>query len=245
MQLNLLIVEDCISYGVEVERIAHEIGYNVIGNVDNSADALEIIFCDHPDIILMDINIKGRMTGIDVAEKVKHLNIPILYITSFNDSETYAKAEASSFVGYIVKPVDKLTLSTSLKLLMRQAVQGKIKQNLPQIGIKAEAEYLYFNKSNVYHKVLVSDILFVKSENNYCSFTLIDNSNYLLRIKLSEVEELLLSRKFIRCHRQYIVNKMKISKVDTSSYTLLVAGTLVPFSRSKKQEILSIGVFLS
>jgi CheY-like chemotaxis protein len=89
MQLNLLIVEDSVSYAVELEQLATEIGYNVIAVTDNSADALDIIFSQQPDIILMDICIKGRLSGIDIGKRIKHLDIPILYITSFDDKKTF------------------------------------------------------------------------------------------------------------------------------------------------------------
>ena len=87
VNLNILIVEDSISYSIELEQLASEIGFNVIGVVDNSADALDTIFSTPPDIILMDINIKGKLNGIEIAKKINHLNIPILYITSFNDEK--------------------------------------------------------------------------------------------------------------------------------------------------------------
>jgi len=110
VNLSLLIVEDSISYAIELEQLSEEIGFDVLASVDNSADALDIIFSEAPDIILMDINIKGRLTGIDIAKKIIHLDIPVLYITSFSDEETYNKAQESNLIGYIVKPVVKLKI---------------------------------------------------------------------------------------------------------------------------------------
>lgn len=243
VNLNLLIVEDSINYAVELEQLASEIGFNVIGVVDNSADALDTIFSNPPDVILMDINIKGKLSGIEIAKKIHHLNIPVLYITSFNDEATYNEALESNLIGYIVKPVDKLTLGTSLKLLIKNALIDDDKKQNPELHIKEE-EYIFFMKNNIYQKVNVNQICYIKSEDNYCHFTFDDASTYLLRIKLNEVENLLQHKKFIRCHRQYIVNQMKIRSIDTNMSTIEVGNEKIPYSRSKKQEIMSIGLFL-
>ena len=90
----------------------------------------------------------------------------------------------------------------------------------------------------------INEILHIKSEDNYCNFTFEDESSFLLRIKLGEVEELLQNKKFVRCHRQYIINQMKIKSIDINMNTIQVGARKVPYSRSKKQEIMSIGIFL-
>lgn len=244
VNLNILIVEDSISYSIELEQLASEIGFNVIGTVDNSGDALDTIFSTPPDVILMDIEINGKLSGIDIAQKIKHLNIPVLYITSFNDEATYNEALESNLIGYIVKPVDKLTLATSLKLLIKNALGENSNSNLPELYIKDENEFIFFMKNNVYQKVNVNQITYIKSEDNYCHFAFEDGSTFLLRVKLSEVEDLLQHRKFIRCHRQYVVNQMKIRSIDTNMSSLEIGTEKIPFSRSKKQEIMSIGIFL-
>lgn len=243
MSLNLLIVEDSISYAIELEQTASEIGFNVIGSVDNSGDALDIIFSEQPDVILMDINIKGRLTGIDIAKRIIHLKIPILYITSFSDDATYQSALASNLVGYIIKPVEKLTLTTSLRLLIKNRIQNDTGSNTGIIA-KDDHDYIFFLKKDTYHKLLVDDILFIQSNDNYCEFTLQCGATYLIRVKLAEVEHLLNGRNFIRCHRQYIVNQRKIRAVNTTNYTLVINGEVIPFSRRKKNEIMSIGIFL-
>lgn len=243
MNLDLLIVEDSISYAIELEQLASEIGFNIIGNVDNSADALDLIFSKNPDIILMDINIKGLLSGIDIANKIIHLNIPVLYITSFNDELTYQKASESNLVGYIVKPVDKLTLATSLRLLIKNSILRE-NSNAPTLFKKEEEEYIFFQKKNVYQKVNINRISYVKSDDNYCQFVLTDSSVFHIRIKISEAEDLLQAKQFIRCHRQYIVNQRKIRSINASMNTLNVEIDNIPYSRSKKQAILSIGIFL-
>lgn len=244
VKLNLLIVEDSISYAVELEQLASEVGFNVVATVDNSADALDTIFSTELDIILMDINIKGRLSGIDIAKRIEHLKIPVLYITSFGDEATYKRALNSRLIGYIVKPVDRLTLATSLKLLIRSAIFESPMTDKPTLLEKEEDQYIFFMKNGTYNKINLNDIAYINSDDNYSCFTLSDNTKYLLRISLNEVENLLLGRKFIRCHRQYIINQMKIKSINTEMNSINVIDTNIPYSRSNKQKILSIGIFL-
>ena len=118
LKLDVLIVEDNLSFALELEMLIQEIGYNIVGRVDNSDEALEIILNKQPDFILMDVDIKGNMTGIEIGDKIKHLDIPILFITSFGDDVHYQKAKQTLMVGYLVKPIDKFTLLTSIQLAM-------------------------------------------------------------------------------------------------------------------------------
>ena len=94
--LKILIVEDNISFALELEMILDEIGYQIIATVDNSAEALDIIFSKEPDLILMDIDIKGNLSGTQIGQKIKHLNIPIIFITSFDNKERYEDARQSN-----------------------------------------------------------------------------------------------------------------------------------------------------
>jgi len=244
MNLKLLIVEDSINYAIELEQLAEQIGYEVIGSADNSADALDIIFSTPPDIILMDIEINGRLSGIDIAKKIKHLHIPILYITSFGDDKTYEEALKSDIIGYIVKPVEKLTLTTALKLLLKNRTSQKTKKYGPGVVSQDGEAYLFFMKNDIYEKVKILDIVFIKSENNYSRFTLVDGTQYLIRLVLKDVYAILKDYEFIRCHRQFIINQLKIKSINTVNNTLMIMDEEIPFSRNRKKELLSIGIFL-
>ncbi len=68
-KLDVLIVEDNLSFSLELAMLIEEIGYNVIGTADNAKDALSLIYDKKPGIILMDHEIKGDMTGIELGEK--------------------------------------------------------------------------------------------------------------------------------------------------------------------------------
>lgn len=113
--LNVLIVEDDLALAVDMEMMMDELGHQVIGRVDNSTDALKKIEQHQPDLILMDIKINGELNGIQIAEMIKDKNIPILYVTSENNQGSYDKAQKTNLIGYLIKPVYKYTLKTTIE----------------------------------------------------------------------------------------------------------------------------------
>ena len=86
--VSILVVEDAFS--LELEMLLNDIGYQSVVSVDNSAEAIEHIYTAHPDLILMGVEIKGRFSGLQVAEQVKHLEIPILFINRLRPLESFS-----------------------------------------------------------------------------------------------------------------------------------------------------------
>lgn len=237
-KLSVLIVEDNLSFALELQMQVEELGYNVLGRVDNSAEALDTILSEQPDIILMDIDIKGKLTGAEIGERIRHLNIPILFITSFGDDAHYAAAQKSNMVGYLVKPVDKYSLRTALQLAFQNAQQPKPILNPDRgEGHFLSKDYLFFKKKEAYHKVPIRSIAFIRSSNNYCETITDQNETFITRINISQMEELLPQKDFMRTHRQYIVRLDKIDAVNFQDNTLKVAGEELPVSRGKRGEI--------
>ena len=65
--LKILIVEDELSFALELQMLLEELNYNVLKHVDNSDEALKVIYENHPDLIFMDIDIKGDLSGIEIG----------------------------------------------------------------------------------------------------------------------------------------------------------------------------------
>lgn len=239
-QVNILIVEDNLSFALELQMLLEELNYNVIGRVDNSGEALDLIYSKNPDLILMDIDIKGNLTGLEIGKKIKHLNIPILFITSLSNSTHYEQAQASNMIGYLVKPVDKITLRTTLELAITRAHQSKV-SNVNEEESAAEnfvsKNAFFFKKKGTYHKVKITQIAYIKSDDNYCLTTTLSGETFTTRITISKMEKLLPNNQFIRTHRQYIVQTEHIDSIDFQDSTLKIQQKEIPVSRTKRKEL--------
>jgi len=110
---NLLIVEDEFIVARDYKSILEHDGHNVIKIVNNGKEAIEIAVKSNPDFILMDINIKGKMNGIEAAEEIhkKQIRSKIIFITAY-DVKTYVFPEFQYY--FLNKPILKNNLLSIL-----------------------------------------------------------------------------------------------------------------------------------
>ncbi|MEZ4887506.1 MAG: response regulator transcription factor [Chitinophagales bacterium] len=241
--LKILIVEDDLSFALELQMLLEELNYSVLAQVDNSDEALKVIYENHPDLILMDIGIKGDLSGIEVGHQIKDLQIPILYITSFNDQQYYEKAKSlSNMIGYMVKPIAKISLKSAIELSISKAYTLK-NQNANTPSRKSNIvhkNYFFFKQKDTIQKVDIKKIAFVKSNDNYCECYLLSEKAFTVRIGISELEKMLPSKLFIRIHRQFIVQVACIDAVDFASNLLKIKSHTIPISRTKRKPLAAL-----
>ncbi len=242
-KLNILIVEDDPLFAVELEMLIIELDYNVLARVDNSGEALEVIMTDSPDFILMDVDIKGKMTGLEIGEKIKHLDIPICFITSYGDEEHYKQAQKSNMVGYLVKPVNKYSLKSAIALAIQSLKPNPVTDVENELGEdQSEDEfilkdYLFFKKKGAYKKVFINEILFLEADGDYVNVHLKGKEKFTTRMRLSDMESQLPEETYMRVHRSYIINLEKIEAINFQINTLEIDGHRIPISRSNKDKL--------
>jgi DNA-binding response OmpR family regulator len=101
---RIFIVEDSYIVALHLQKILQDAGYHVLGIADSGEKALAEIEMVRPDMILMDIDLDGKLDGIETAIRMKHFNIPVIFISAFNDTATMKRVAASGSYGYLVKP---------------------------------------------------------------------------------------------------------------------------------------------
>lgn len=114
----LIVEDDDIIARVEDWRLKN-IGYTVCGRATNGAEAMELVVNKKPDLVLMDINIKGDMDGIETAKMIKkRFNIPVIYVTSHSDGATLVRAKETKPDGFILKPFEDNDLRIAIELAL-------------------------------------------------------------------------------------------------------------------------------
>ena len=109
---KILIVEDEMIIAANISLQLTTLGYEVTGIMPRGEDALLHIKDNQPDILLLDINLKGKLDGIETAEAMqKTHNIPIIYLTANVDDTHFNKAKRTHPYGFIAKPFKKLIFS--------------------------------------------------------------------------------------------------------------------------------------
>jgi DNA-binding NarL/FixJ family response regulator len=114
---KILIVEDEPIIATDIQSLLVSEGYQVIGIAHRGEDALDMLSTRKPDFAMLDINLDGQMTGIDVAEHIHdNYKIPYLFLTSFDDEKTLSEAQQYAPYGFLVKPFQDRTLLASIKM---------------------------------------------------------------------------------------------------------------------------------
>lgn len=218
--MNILIIEDSVSFALELEIKLVQLGHTVVGPpIDNAEEALRVIKTTSPDLIMMDIHLNGQERGTELAERIKHFSIPIIFMTSYKEDEYYQEAKKAFKFAYLIKPFEDSELENTLDLLYQD--------NTTQ-------EIIFLKKGEDFHKVRIEDILFIKSEGNYCTLYLEGKTKFINRVSLSSIESLFKAKEFLRPHRSYLVNVHKIDTVRLSDSVINIQEYQIPITRGSK-----------
>ena len=121
MPIQVLIVEDEELYADQLEIILDKLNYKHLATVDNGIEALALIDEIIPDLILMDVNIQGDVNGIQLAGIIhQKFQIPIIFITSLQDEDTFSKALETRPVDFLLKPFNEVQLQRSVSLCVQK-----------------------------------------------------------------------------------------------------------------------------
>ena len=105
-QARILIVEDETIVAMDIAATLRRLGYEIVGMVGTGEAAIELAQSVQPDLILMDIRIKGPMDGIEAASVIQqHVATPVVFLTAHADVDTVERAKAASPYGYLVKAI--------------------------------------------------------------------------------------------------------------------------------------------
>ncbi len=127
---QILVVEDEAFIAANLIQILISLGYTVHKAVAKGEDAVNSVKIQKPDLILMDIELIGALTGIETAEKIRAIaDIPIVYLTAYSDDERLKKAQITEPYGYLVKPVHNRELKATIEMaLYKHALNRKLKE---------------------------------------------------------------------------------------------------------------------
>ncbi len=118
-KVRILIVEDEAIIAMEIESQLQSLGYEVTSTVDTGEKAIEKAETDKPDLILMDIRIKGEMDGIDTAEVIRiKFGIPVIFSTAYLDQERIERAKITMPFGYVLKPIQERDLKVTFEMAL-------------------------------------------------------------------------------------------------------------------------------
>ncbi|MCI0684555.1 MAG: response regulator [Gemmataceae bacterium] len=129
--VSILVVEDESIVAEDLRERLTKMGTTVLGPVATGEQAVEVAEQSHPDLVLMDIRLKGRMDGVEAADQIrKKCHIPVVYLTAHSDDHTLERAKRSQPEGYLLKPFEESDLRVNIELaLSKHAIEEQLRQS--------------------------------------------------------------------------------------------------------------------
>jgi CheY-like chemotaxis protein len=119
--IRILVVEDEAIVAMVIKKRLMGLGYVVSGVAATGADTINKVEGTFPDLVLMDIMLKGDMDGIETADEIrKRFSIPVIYLTAHSDENTLERAKLTEPYGYILKPFTERDLSSNIEIAIHK-----------------------------------------------------------------------------------------------------------------------------
>jgi len=123
---SIMVVEDEGLVAMELKEELESMGYHVSYTADSGEDALKNLLTAKPDLVLMDIQLKGAIDGIQTAQQIfSEYHIPIVYLTAYSDEKILSRARESEPYGFLIKPFSERTLYTTIEMALSKAEKEK------------------------------------------------------------------------------------------------------------------------
>lgn len=128
---SILVVEDEAIVAMDIAYQLREMGYEVCATADNGEDAIAYIEKYHPDLVLMDIVIKGSMDGIETAKYIAHrFHLPVIFLTAYSDAHTVDRAAKTAPYGYLTKPFQANELRAGIEVaLYKTSLEKRLRES--------------------------------------------------------------------------------------------------------------------
>jgi two-component system, LytTR family, response regulator len=214
----------------------------IIETTSNANDGLLMIQELQPQLVFMDIDMPG-MTGFELLKKLEPLHFEVIFVTAYNQ---YAmEAFEYNAVAYITKPIVTEKLITAVEKASAKIEAKKYTEHiftlLENVQQKNTTDKIALPTLQGLQFVKLTQISYVESSGNYCTFFLEDNSKILVSRQLGEYEKLLPVDAFVRIHDKHIINLSGIQEYikGNGGEVVLENGTRLNVAARRKDELLS------
>jgi len=129
--VNVMVVEDESIVAEDIKRSLLNMGYSVSAVTSSGEDAIKTAGELKPDMILMDIVLRGEMNGIEAASRIRSdFNIPVIYLTAYTDEKILEQAKLTEPFGYIIKPFEDKELHSVIEMaLYKKLMENKLRES--------------------------------------------------------------------------------------------------------------------
>lgn len=233
MSINILIVEDEASIAESLKEMLEVLEYNVTAVASSYKEAIDALVNKKIELVLLDIQLKGDKSGLDVAEMINNSNeIPYIFTTAYADKKTIELASELGPYGYIVKPYGIKDINPAIEVALSNF------QNAKKIN-SDEGEFLsnhlYIKANSKLIRLNDDDVLYIEAKGDYAVFKT-KEKGYVVHSTMKNITEKMNPKKFLKVHRSFVVNLDKIKDIEDSS--IQIEDKIIPVSRQNKPDLM-------
>ncbi|UYZ63731.1 LytR/AlgR family response regulator transcription factor [Hymenobacter weizhouensis] len=240
---RILIVEDEVIIAQHLRSLLQRLGYEVVAHATRASQALELLRQHQPDLLLIDVMLRGELDGIDLAGRLRAEHaVPFVFVTSLADAATVARAKQTRPYGYLIKPFNEQEVYVTLELAFtafadEQAAPAPAKPaDAAPLAATAVHDSIFVRDRRQLTKVSFTELLWLQADGNYTSLFTAD-SKYTVSSPLKLIEDRLPATDFVRIHKSYIVALSQITALDAQG--VRIGDKSIPVGRAYQADLMS------
>ena len=234
--MTILIIEDEIITATDLKETLEEKGHYVMNICKTYNEAINAIRIKLPDLVIVDINLRNStMDGIYITEELnRDFDIPIIYLTSQADSDTFDRAKLTRPAAYLLKPFRNNELVYQIELAYNHFIINKSLVTNP-----SKSESIFFPYQKGHQKIQKQHIIFIKAEGAYVNvYTQHDKKPLLFTMNIGYIAQFFITPNFYKLTRSYIINLDQIIRFDAEFIYFENSQEKIPIPQGQRQEFL-------
>lgn len=233
-KIKIGVIEDEVITADSLCSTLRQLGYEVTEPAASYAEALVMIEEEKPDLLLLDIQIKGKRDGIELAMKINESHrVPFIFLTANADEGTVQRAKHAAPGAYLLKPFTRDNLYTAIEICLYNTFERSFSSS-QQASDHLVADALFIKEGTAFHKVKFSDVLYLESEHVYVQIHTLERK-YLVRTSMQDYLPHFDEAKFFRIHRSYVINLEHLQTVTTEY--VVINGVGLPLAKTYQEEL--------
>lgn len=236
-KIRVLIVEDEVIVARDIAHYLNELGCEIVGILVEGEDVMPFLENEEADIVLMDINLKGKLDGVETVRLLKQkYDIPIIYLTANTDDRSFELAKGTKPYAFVEKPFKPKRLVRTVELLIEQLAEKTADSSQDEQNQFVLKDRIFIKDNGKMTKIFLADILYIEADGSYSKIRT-KSKAYLLAINLRNLESKISSEVLMRVHRSFIVNLQEIESIEENY--IHVDKKTIPVSRSHWSDFLN------
>jgi DNA-binding LytR/AlgR family response regulator len=213
--ISVLIIEDEETWMQKIKHVLNQFGYKIAGTAGNLDDALAAIRANNFDIALLDINLHGKNSGIELGKLISGmLKKPFIFITSSVHDGIINETAAAMPSAFLTKPFNPASLYISIQSALHHFSAG---QPTETPKATASADSFFVKLGNKYVRVEWQNVVYLRSETNHTSIVTNDGGNYMVRSSLQKTLQFIipdaLKTSFVQINRAEVLHIKYLEKI--------------------------------